>query len=67
MQYRFRLRPPGGGRAEGDRLRRPGRRKKVMALAQKREIDATLVTELSRWGHSTQDLRQRFGVVCRCG
>jgi putative DNA-invertase from lambdoid prophage Rac len=32
--------------------------KKVMALAQAREIDAILVTELSRWGRSTQDLVQ---------
>jgi DNA invertase Pin-like site-specific DNA recombinase len=29
-----------------------------MALAQAREIDAILVTELSRWGRSTQDLVQ---------
>jgi putative DNA-invertase from lambdoid prophage Rac len=33
-------------------------RKKVMALAQDRKIDAILVTELSRWGRSTQDLVQ---------
>lgn len=31
-------------------------RKKVMALAQAQEIDAILVTELSRWGRSTLDL-----------
>jgi putative DNA-invertase from lambdoid prophage Rac len=31
-------------------------RKKVMALAQRREIDAVLVTELSRWGRGTLDL-----------
>ncbi|MBB3395395.1 recombinase family protein [Rhizobium sp. BK060] len=31
-------------------------RKKVMALAQARQIDAILVTELSRWGRSTIDL-----------
>lgn len=31
-------------------------RKKVMALAQARKIDAVLVTEMSRWGRSTQDL-----------
>lgn len=31
-------------------------RNEVMALAQAREIDAILVTELSRWGRSTQDL-----------
>jgi DNA invertase Pin-like site-specific DNA recombinase len=33
-------------------------RGKVMALARAREIDAVLVTELSRWGRSTQDLVQ---------
>lgn len=33
-------------------------RKKVMALAQRREIDAILVTELTRWGRSTIDLMQ---------
>jgi len=33
-------------------------RNKVMALAQAHEIDAILVTELSRWGRSTQDLVQ---------
>lgn len=31
-------------------------RRKVMALAQARKIDAVLVTELSRWGRSTMDL-----------
>ena len=31
-------------------------RKRVLALAQERRIDAVLVTELSRWGRSTQDL-----------
>jgi putative DNA-invertase from lambdoid prophage Rac len=31
-------------------------RKKLMALAQRRELDAVLVTELSRWGRSTLDL-----------
>ena len=33
-------------------------RKKVMALAQARVIDAILVTELTRWGRSTIDLMQ---------
>ena len=33
-------------------------RAKVMKLAQSHEIDAVLVTELSRWGRSTQDLVQ---------
>lgn len=31
-------------------------RRRVLALAQAREIDAILVTELSRWGRSTVDL-----------
>ncbi|MFZ0850567.1 MAG: recombinase family protein [Hyphomicrobiaceae bacterium] len=31
-------------------------RSKVLALARARKIDAVLVTELSRWGRSTQDL-----------
>lgn len=31
-------------------------RKKVMALAQARQIDGILVTELTRWGRSTLDL-----------
>ena len=39
----------------GVRLDRAERRK-VMALAQARHIDAVLVTELSRWGRSTTDL-----------
>ena len=33
-----------------------GERKKVIALAQRREVDAVLVTELSRWGRGTLDL-----------
>jgi DNA invertase Pin-like site-specific DNA recombinase len=33
-------------------------RKKVIAMAQARQIEAVLVTELSRWGRSTQDLVQ---------
>ncbi|GAA6198650.1 recombinase family protein [Pseudophaeobacter arcticus] len=31
-------------------------RKRVLGLAQARQIDAILVSELSRWGRSTQDL-----------
>ena len=31
-------------------------RKRILELAQARRIDAVLVTELSRWGRSTQDL-----------
>ena len=41
--------------ASGARLDRAERRR-VLALAQRREIDAVLVTELSRWGRSTTDL-----------
>jgi DNA invertase Pin-like site-specific DNA recombinase len=41
--------------ASGARLDRAERRR-VMALAQAREIDVILVTELSRWGRSTIDL-----------
>lgn len=41
-----------GSGAKLDRVER----KKVMALAQARKIDAVLVTELSRWGRSTLDL-----------
>lgn len=41
--------------ASGARLDRAERRK-VMALAQQRAIDMILVTELSRWSRSTQDL-----------
>lgn len=33
-------------------------RNEIMDLAQARKIDAVLVTELSRWGRSTQDLLQ---------
>jgi putative DNA-invertase from lambdoid prophage Rac len=40
--------------AKNDRVER----KKVMALAQARRIDAILLTEVSRWGRSTQDLVQ---------
>ncbi len=32
-------------------------RNKIMSLARKRQIDMVLVTELSRWGRSTSDLR----------
>src|SRR5215470_6348524 len=41
--------------ARNDRVER----NKVMALARNHEIDAILVTELSRWGRSTQDLVQQ--------
>jgi DNA invertase Pin-like site-specific DNA recombinase len=41
-----------GSGAKLDRVER----KKVLALAQARQVDAILVTELSRWGRSTIDL-----------
>jgi putative DNA-invertase from lambdoid prophage Rac len=41
--------------ASGVRLDR-AERKRVLSLVQRREIDAVLVTELSRWGRSTTDL-----------
>jgi putative DNA-invertase from lambdoid prophage Rac len=41
--------------SSGAKLDRAERRK-VMALAQRREVDVVLVTELSRWGRSTLDL-----------
>lgn len=43
--------------------RQPIERKKVMGLAQLREIDAVLVTELTRWGRSTQDLMDTLGQL----
>jgi putative DNA-invertase from lambdoid prophage Rac len=43
--------------ASGAKNDRP-ERNKVMALAKAHEISAILVTELSRWGRSTQDLVQ---------
>ena len=43
--------------ASGAKNDRP-ERNKVMALARARKVDAILVTELSRWGRSTQDLVQ---------
>ena len=41
--------------ASGNRNNRLARNR-VLQLAQARRIDAVLVTELSRWGRSTQDL-----------
>lgn len=45
------------------RGKQPGERARVMALAQRREIDAVLVTELTRWGRSTQDLMNTLGEL----
>ncbi len=43
--------------------KRPVERGRAMALAQAREIDAVLVTELTRWGRSTQDLMDTLGQL----
>ena len=43
--------------------KQPVERARVMALAQRREIDAVLVTELTRWGRSTQDLMNTLGEL----
>ena len=45
------------------RGKQPVERAKAMALAQRREIDAVLVTELTRWGRSTQDLMGTLGEL----
>ena len=47
-------------RAKG---RQPIERGKVMELAQARKIDAVLVTEMTRWGRSTQDLMDTLGQL----
>jgi len=38
-------------------------RNQIMELAQARKIDAVLVTELSRWGRSTQDLLETMAKL----
>ncbi len=43
--------------------KQPVERKRVMELAQRREIDAVLVTEMTRWGRSTQDLMDTLGQL----
>jgi DNA invertase Pin-like site-specific DNA recombinase len=43
--------------------KQPIERKKVMAVAQDRRMDAVLVTELTRWGRSTQDLMDTLGQL----
>lgn len=45
------------------RGKQPEERKKVMDLAQRREIDVVLVTEMTRWGRSTQDLMDTLGQL----
>lgn len=43
--------------------KQPIERKRAMALAQAREIDAVLVTEMTRWGRSTRDLMDTLGQL----
>lgn len=43
--------------------KQPIERKRVMALGQDRRMDAVLVTELTRWGRSTQDLMDTLGQL----
>lgn len=47
----------------GAKGKQPIERGKVMDLAQRREIDAVLVTEMTRWGRSTQDLMDTLGQL----
>ena len=56
----FRETLSGIRRSKGKRSVERGR---AMALAQTREIDAILVTELTRWGRSTQDLMNTLGQL----
>ncbi|MDQ3316149.1 MAG: recombinase family protein [Actinomycetota bacterium] len=43
--------------------KQPIERKRAMELAQWREIGAVLVTEMTRWGRSTQDLMDTLGQL----
>ena len=43
--------------------KQPVERKRVTELAQRRGIDAVLVTEMTRWGRSTQDLMDTLGQL----
>ena len=52
--------------ASGSKNQRP-ERLKVMALAQDRQIQAVLVTELTRWGRSTTDLLSTLHHLEACG
>ena len=43
--------------------KQPVERRRAMDLAQRRGIDAVLVTEMTRWGRSTQDLMDTLGQL----
>lgn len=51
-----------GSGAKNDRTER----NKILELARRREIDLVLVSELSRWGRSTPDLRSTVERLAEC-
>ncbi len=51
-----------GSGAKNDRIER----KKILGLARHRKIDLVLVSELSRWGRSTPDLRGTIEHLTEC-
>jgi len=51
-----------GSGAKNDRIER----KKILELARHRKIDLVLVSELSRWGRSTSDLRSSVEQLAEC-
>jgi putative DNA-invertase from lambdoid prophage Rac len=51
-----------GSGTKNDRIER----KKVMELARRQDIDLVLVSELSRWGRSTPDLRSTVERLAEC-
>lgn len=51
-----------GSGAKNDRVER----KKIIDLARHRDIDLVLVSELSRWGRSTPDLRSTVEHLAEC-
>ncbi len=50
------------GGAKNDRIER----KKILELARHRKLDIVLVSELSRWGRSTPDLRSTVQRLAEC-
>jgi len=52
-----------GSGAKNDRTDR----KKILELARQRKLDSVLVSELSRWGRSTPDLRSTIERLAECG
>lgn len=52
-----------GSGAKNDRIER----KKILELARQRKLDLVIVSELSRWGRSTPDLRSSVERLAECG